>query len=443
VRLVYGGGSVRADRDRRDAVRFLTARDNQGMEQLDVAVIGAGPAGASAAAWAARGGAKVALFEKAALGRDKSCGDGLTPRAVAELDRLGLDIGRFHRIDGLRVQAGRTIREVLWPDGAFPPVGAVAPRVEFDAMVMQAAVDSGADLRENSPAEPWIEGGRVVGVESGGTQIRSDLVVIASGAGSAAARLVGATRVASSPFGLAIRAYAPSTRADDRYMEACLTVEGPDGSIIPGYGWVFPAGDGIVNIGVGALSTMRNFSDLNLNTMLDAYTAQVRESWGLGEFIARPRAWRLPMHVERRGGPGWVVVGDAAGLVNPFNGEGIDYALESGRHAAEAFLAEPGTAPATYQAVLREQYDPFFDTARRFAWVIGRPRLLRVLLGMALSTGFTMRLVLDIMANLVDPEHPGMAGRSLSVGGRVLALFDPWLTRGVDRRSERDTPPVG
>jgi menaquinone-9 beta-reductase len=401
------------------------------MERCDVAVIGAGPAGASAAAWLARAGADVVLFEKAARGRDKSCGDGLTPRAVAELQRLGLDISRFHRIDGLRVQAGRTIREVRWPDGAFPPVGAVAPRAEFDAMVMQAAVDSGADLREHASAEPVVDDatGRVVGVRAGDAELRADLVVIASGAGSAAARLLGATRVSTSPFGLAIRAYAPSGRADDRYMEACLTVEGPDGRIVPGYGWVFPAGDGIVNIGVGALSTMRNFRDLNLNTMLDAYMAQVGESWELGELTDRPKAWRLPMHVERRSGPGWVAVGDAAGLVNPFNGEGIDYALESGRHAAEAFLELPNIAPAAYQAVLARDYDPFFATARRFAWVIGRPKLLRVLLGMALSTGFTMELVLDIMANLVDEQHPGLAGRLLDVGGKGLALADPLLVR--------------
>jgi len=397
------------------------------MERCDVAVIGAGPAGAAAAAWLARGGADVVLFEKAARGRDKSCGDGLTPRAIAELDRLGLDISHFHRIDGLRVQAGNTIREVRWPDGAFPPVGAVAPRAEFDALVMQAALDSGADLREHAAAEPMIDGDRVTGVRAGDTELRADMVVVASGAGSAAARLLGATRVETSPFGLAIRAYAPSGRADDRYMEACLTVEGPDGSIVPGYGWVFPAGDGLVNIGVGALSTMRNFKDLNLNTMLDAYTAQVGESWELGPFTDRPRAWRLPMHVERRSGPGWVAVGDAAGLVNPFNGEGIDYAMESGRHAAEAFLELPNIAPVTYEAVLARDYDPFFATARRFAWVIGRPKLLRALLGIALSTSFTMELVLDIMANLVDEQHSGLAGRLLDVGGRGLALADPLL----------------
>ncbi len=399
------------------------------MERVDVAVIGAGPAGSAAATWLARSGARVALFEKAAQGRDKSCGDGLTPRAVAELERLGVDISRFHRIDGLRVQAGRTEREVLWPTGVFPNVGAVAPRAEFDALVLQAAVDAGALLHEHAKAEPVLEGGRVIGVRVGSEVTRADLVVIASGAGSAAARIVGATRVEQSPFGLAIRAYVPSTRSEDRYMEACLTVKGPDGQLVPGYGWVFPAGDGIVNVGVGALSTMRNFSQLNLNTMLDSYMAQVGPAWGLGTFVDRPKAWRLPMHVEHRSGPGWVAVGDAAGLVNPFNGEGIDYALESGRHAAELFLASPGTVHAAYDALLRREYDPFFATARRFAWVIGRPRLLRFLLGIALSTGFTMELVLDIMANLIDTEHRTLAGTLLTIGGRALAPLDPILMR--------------
>ena len=272
----------------------------------------------------------------------------------------------------------------------------------------------------------------VVGVRVGDDITRADLVVVASGAGSAPAKMLGATRVEGSPFGLAIRAYVPSTKADDRHMEACLTVKGPDGALVPGYGWVFPAGDGIVNVGVGALSTMRNFSQLNLNTMLDSYMAQVGRAWGLGEPVARPKAWRLPMHVEHRSGPGWVAVGDAAGLVNPFNGEGIDYALESGRHAAELFVASPGTVHAAYEALLASEYDPFFATARRFAWVIGRPKLLQFLLGIALSTGFTMELVLDIMANLIDSERRSLAGVLLAGGGRALSLFDPLLKRSQE-----------
>ena len=396
------------------------------MEQVDVAVIGAGPAGSSAAAWAARGGASVALFEKATQGRDKSCGDGLTPRAIEECRRLGIDVERFHRIDGLRVQAGSKVREVLWPDGAFPPVGAVAPRAEFDAMVMQAAIDSGADFRENSPAEPWIEGDRVLGVICRGEKVRAGLTVIASGAGSPAARAVGATRIASSPFGLAIRGYIPSTRADDRYMEACLTVKGPDGSIVPGYGWVFPAGNGIVNIGVGALSTMKNFSDLNLNTMLEAYTAQVRDSWGLGEFVARPKAWRLPMHVEHRGGPGWVVAGDAAGLVNPFNGEGIDYAYETSRMAAEvlheAITLNDPRALGRYQLMLDDEYGQYFKVARLFAKVIGRPVLMRELSRVGIQSRTLMEWVLRIMANLLRPDEIGPAEAAYKAASAIVRL---------------------
>jgi geranylgeranyl reductase family protein len=400
------------------------------VERCDVAVIGAGPGGSAAAAWAARAGADVVLFEKGERGRDKSCGDGLTPRAIAELDRLGVDLSPFHRIDGLRVQAGRSEREVRWPNGPFPPRGAVAPRAAFDALLMETAVKSGADLRERASAEPVVTGDRVTGVRTASGEVAADLVVVASGAGSAAARQLGAVRVGGSPFGLAIRAYVDAERHDDRYMEACLTVAGPDGRIVPGYGWVFPAGDGTVNVGVGALSTMQDFSGLNLNTMLDAYLAQVRASWGLGEVRGRPRAWRLPMHVANRGGPGWVAIGDAAGLVNPFNGEGIDYAMESGRIAADCFAGSPSRADIEYCARLAADYDAFFATARRFAWVIGRPRLLHALLALALSSGFTMRLVLDIMANLVDEEHPGLAGRSLEYGGKALALLDPLLTRG-------------
>ena len=157
------------------------------MERCDVAVIGAGPAGSAAATWAARDGADVVLFEKAERGRDKSCGDGLTPRAIAELDRIGVDMEGFHRIDGLRVQAGRAEREVLWPDGPFPGRGAVAPRAEFDALLMDTAVKAGADLREHCAAEPVVERGRVTGVRTAAGEVRADLVVVASGVGSPAA----------------------------------------------------------------------------------------------------------------------------------------------------------------------------------------------------------------------------------------------------------------
>src|SRR5690606_22650745 len=158
---------------------------------------------------------------------------------------------------------------------------------------------------------PVLDGDRVTGVVAGGETWRTGLVVVATGAPGGVARMLGARRVAGEPYGLAIRSYGESDRHADRHIEACLTMRDSHGNSVPGYGWMFPAGDGTVNIGVGALSTMKGFKQLNLNTLLDLYRDQVREAWGAGDYLEKPRAWRLPMTVQRRHGPGWVAVGDA------------------------------------------------------------------------------------------------------------------------------------
>jgi flavin-dependent dehydrogenase len=192
---------------------------------------------------------------------------------------------------------------------------------------------------------------------------------------------------------------------------------------------MFPAGDGTVNIGVGALSTMQGFKKLNLNTLLDQYAAIVRQPWSLGDFIEKPRAWRLPMSCVRRHGPGWVAVGDAAGFVNPMNGEGIDYGLESGMLAVERFLANPSTAPDTYDRLVGERFDAFLRTGRRFSFLIGHPWLLRAGLRVAVGTQTTADITLAVMGNLVDNETPGAAGRVMRLADRTLALVDPLLRR--------------
>ncbi len=189
--------------------------------------------------------------------------------------------------------------------------------------------------------------------------------------------MLGAERVPDEPFGLAIRTYAATPRHADAHLEACLSLRDENGTAIPGYGWMFPAGDGTVNIGVGALSTMKGFKKLNLNTLLESYRHLVRDDWDLGPNLERPRAWRLPMSTQRRHGPGWVAIGDAAGLVNPMNGEGIDYGLESGMLAADLFLADPATAPARYDELVGERFDGFLRTGRRFSFLIGHPWILQ------------------------------------------------------------------
>lgn len=398
--------------------------------QRDILIIGGGPAGSAAAITAARAGLSVTLFEKGPHGRDKVCGDGLTPRAIAALNELRINHSVAHRIDGLRMIAGKKERELSWPTtDRFPNHGAVWPRQKFDTHLIDVAIASGADVRFNSEALPLLEDGRVIGVNSDGESYHAPMTILAAGAQGQAAKMLGAERDPNEPFGLAIRAYAPTPRHAERHLEACLSLRDEHGTAVPGYGWMFPAGDGTVNIGVGALSTMKGFKKLNLNTLLDQYAALVRESWSLGDYVEKPRAWRLPMSCTRRHGPGWVAVGDAAGFVNPMNGEGIDYGLESGMLAVEKFIEDPVSAPVVYDREVGERFDAFLRTGRRFSFLIGHPWLLRPGLRIAVGTQSAADITLAVMGNLIDSSTPGAAGRVMRLADTALKVADPVLRR--------------
>ena len=429
------GGAISPDSGRspRRSASLLAAIETVSSSRCDLAVIGAGPAGAATAVRAARGGARVTVFEKASPGRDKVCGDGLTPRAVAALGELGIGLDGAHRIDGLRMIAGSTRRELLWPaNNRFGAHGAVWPRRALDKHLVDAAEAAGAEIVWDTEVMPLLgDDNTVIGVEAaaGGRRWLADLVVLATGAPGAAARMLGAERVAEEPFGLAIRTYAPSPRHGDRHLEACLTLRGAEGGWVPGYGWMFPAGDGTVNIGAGAMSTMKGFRRLNLNRLLNDYREQVADEWELGDYLERPRAWRLPMSAVRRHGPAWAAVGDAAGLINPMNGEGIDYGLESGMLLADLFLEDPSAAPAAYDRIIGERFDGFLRTGRRFSFLIGHPWILRNGLRLAVGTQAVANITLQVMGNLIDGDTPGMASRVLGVADRGLKLADPLLRR--------------
>jgi menaquinone-9 beta-reductase len=398
--------------------------------QRDILIIGGGPAGSAAAITAARAGLSVTLFEKGPHGRDKVCGDGLTPRAIAALNELRINHSVAHRIDGLRMIAGKKERELSWPTtDRFPNHGAVWPRQKFDTHLIDVAIASGADVRFNSEALPLLEDDRVIGVNSDGESYHAPMTILAAGAQGQAAKMLGAERDPNEPFGLAIRAYAPTPRHAERHLEACLSLRDEHGTAVPGYGWMFPAGDGTVNIGVGALSTMKGFKKLNLNTLLDQYAALVRESWSLGDYVEKPRAWRLPMSCTRRHGPGWVAVGDAAGFVNPMNGEGIDYGLESGMLAVEKFIEDPVSAPVVYDREVGERFDAFLRTGRRFSFLIGHPWLLRPGLRIAVGTQSAADITLAVMGNLIDSSTPGAAGRVMRLADTALKVADPVLRR--------------
>jgi flavin-dependent dehydrogenase len=344
---------------------------------------------------------------------------------------LKIPLDDAHRIDGLRMIAGKQVRELPWPSGGrFPDHGAVWPRRRLDAALIDAAIEAGADVRFDTPGDPvFDQRGRVTGISTPHGTIDADLVVAATGAPGSVARALGAERVPDEPFGLAIRAYVESPRHADRHLEACLTIRDQNQNWIPGYGWMFPCGDGTVNIGVGALSTMKGFKSLNLNRLLESYRGLVADSWEIGPNLERPRAWRLPMTAVKRHGPGWVAIGDAAGLVNPMNGEGIDYGLESGMLAADLFLADPATAPQRYDEQIGARFDGFLQTGRRFAFLIGHPGLMRTGLRFAVGTQGIAGITLQVMGNLVDSDTPGAAGRTFRLADRVLAVADPVLRR--------------
>ncbi len=401
------------------------------MPHREIIVIGGGPAGAAAGIQAARNGINVTVFEKGEHGRDKVCGDGLTPRAVGALNDLEIDLTDAHKIQGLRMIAGKKVRELDWPATArFPSHGAVWPRRRLDTELIDTADKAGAQIIFGAEVIPELDQtGKCIGVRHGDTVWTADLVVLAAGAQGKAAKILGAERDPNEPFGLAIRTYAETPRHADAHIEACLTLKDEQGVAVPGYGWLFPAGDGTVNIGCGALSTMKGFKSLNLNKLCDAYRDQMREAWELGPYLERPRAWRLPMSAQKRHGLGWVAIGDAAGLVNPMNGEGIDYGLETGMLIANLFSEDPTSATDEYDRQVAQRFDGFLRTGRRFSFLIGHQAILRSGLRLAVGTDAIAKITLQVMGNLIDSETPGAAGRIMSVADKLLAAADPVLRR--------------
>jgi len=400
------------------------------VKHFDLIVIGGGPAGAATAIQASRGGASVAIFEKASSGRDKVCGDGLTPRAIGALQKLQIDLEGIHKINGLRMIAGKTRRELEWPSGgSFPSYGAVWTRRELDSHLLETASQSGATIFYETEVVPVFEGERVIGVTSGTETWDTDLVVAASGAPGKVARMLGTERKSDEPYGIAIRTYVESPRHADHYLEASLAMRDSTGTPIPGYGWMFPTGNGTVNLGVGALSTMKGFKKLNLNTLCDLYRDLIADEWEVGPYLEKPRAWRLPMTSQKRHGNGWAAVGDAAGLINPMNGEGIDYSLESGMLISDLFLDNPLTAPEKYDAIIGERFDGFLRTGRRFSYLIGHPLVLRSGLRVAVASQVMANITLQVMGNLVDSSTPGTSGKVLRFADKALGVAEPVLKR--------------
>jgi menaquinone-9 beta-reductase len=397
-------------------------------ERHDVLVVGGGPAGAAAGFWLAKAGHDVCVLERKAFPRDKTCGDGLTPRAVHQLREMGLEppiAARHHRHDGLRAEAHGITLELPWPDHpVFPRYGYVVRRRDLDRIVAEHAGAAGATVRESSEAlRPLTRDGHVIGAlvkdKASGetTEVHARYVVVADGSLSRFGRALGTARNKSYPQGIAIRGYFESPRSADPWIESCLDVHDRDGRSLPGYGWIFPLGDGTINVGIGLLSTYKGYRDVNTTHLMGEWAATAPERWGIDPdaMLAPPTGGRLPMagSVDPKVGPNWLVVGDAAGSINPFNGEGIDYAYETARMAAdlidEAIVSGTGQPLQRYTTMLDDEYGLYFRVARSFARIIGQPVLMRELTRVGMRSQSLMEWVLRIMANLLRDDELGPA----------------------------------
>jgi len=410
-------------------------------ESADVIVVGAGPGGSATAAYLAMSGLDVLLLEKTRFPREKVCGDGLTPRAVRELVTLGVatpeDDG-WIKNHGLRIIGGGMRLQLDWPDSSgFPPYGLVRTRMDFDDILARHAVKHGARLHESTNVIGAItnESGAVVGVRAKAVdepgqardqvlEFHAPLVIAADGNSSRLSLSMGREKRDDRPMGVAVRTYYTSARHDDEYLESWLELWSTDPAghrvLLPGYGWVFGVGDGTSNVGLGILNTSKAFGKVDYKDVMRRWVATMPQEWTYNdETMTMPiRGAALPMGFNRQPhyDRGLLLVGDAGGMVNPFNGEGIAYAMESGRLAAEvvaqAFARQDDAGRErvlqSYPQVMKDALGGYYTLGRWFARAIGNREVMRLATRYGLPRTTLMRFLLKVMANLPE-QHGGRA----------------------------------
>jgi geranylgeranyl reductase family protein len=409
-----------------------------GGETADVNIVGAGPAGSAAGYYLAAAGLDVLMLEKAVFPRAKVCGDGLTPRAVRALTAMGVPTPQgegWLRNRGLRIIGGGGRIELDWPElSAYPGYGLVRSRDDFDQILARHAEKAGARLLQGTTVTaPVLDEatGRITGVTTkDGRTFRGRMVVAADGNSSRLSVAMGLHKREDRPLGVAVRSYYTSPRHDDNYLEAWLDLW--DGSVLlPGYGWIFGMGDGTANVGVGLLNTSAGFGEIDYRELLRKWLATMPAEWGLTEGnrtepvrgAALPMAFNRTPHYTR----GLLLAGDAGGMVNPFNGEGITYALESGEIAARVItqaLARP-TADGRervlqdYPRQLKAAYGGYYTLGRKFVQLIGKPGFMQFATRHSITRPAVMRFSMKLLGNLTEPRGGDAMDRLLNAVSKI------------------------
>ena len=399
----------------------------------DVLVVGAGPAGSAAAYWLAKSGRDVVLADMATFPRDKTCGDGLTPRAIAELEEMGLSdwILQHGTNQGLRAAGFGQELYLPWPGGSLPDYGSAVARTELDNKIREHALAQGASSVEGAKAfdAEIDQNGNVSAVlfkvGEAEHRISCKQLVVADGVRSALGKVLGREWHRDTVYGVAGRSYVKTPRSDDPWISSHLELRDDEDNLLAGYGWIFPLNNGEVNLGVGTLATAKRPTNIKVRPLLDFYAGLRRDEWQLDDELRMPTSALLPMGgaVSNVAGKNWVLIGDAAALVNPLNGEGIDYGLETGRLAAEA-LNTSQNLESTWPALLTDNYGEAFSIARRLANLVTIPTLFKTAGPIGMRSQVLMTFALRWMGNLITDEDRDNAAKIWRWAGKRSINID-------------------
>lgn len=419
-------------------------------ESVDVLVVGGGPTGAAAGAHAAAAGLTTLVADSRTFPRDKTCGDGLTPRAMAEIDRLGLT----EKVTSSTVNRGLKLHgfggsvTAPWPESReFPSIGTAVPRTSFDSLVLNHAARSGAIVADGyevvevvRPSLRRVSHAVLRGPDKSEHTVRLKYLLVADGVRSTVGKQLGRRWHRDQVFGVAARSYC-STDRHEEWIHSHLELRDESDTVHPGYGWIFPLGDAsgsgeTVNLGCGALATSARPAQANVKKLLHHYAGTVKDEWGLGE-PENVTSALLPMGgaVSNVSGTNWALIGDSAALVNPLNGEGIDYGMESARLAVDLILATTGDPDGllhAWPATLRKHYGEGFSLARRLARLLTVPRFLPTVGPVTIGAPYgssLMSVAARLMGNLVTEQDKDAVARLWRTAGRASMVVDarqPW-----------------